>query len=75
METKQWVDLWVGVLGSGVEKFFTHLQYALFNWFILVYGLGLDWVFDLLNYFDVGLQRYMQQHNEVELSALGMGIF
>lgn len=23
----------------------------------------------------LSLQRYMQQHNEVELSALGMGIF
>ena len=28
----------------------------------------------MLYYCGVGLQRYMQQHNEVELSALGMGI-
>ncbi|RVX11082.1 Uncharacterized protein CK203_013270 [Vitis vinifera] len=31
-------------------------------------------VFHLLYYCNVGLQRYMQQHNEVELSALGMAI-
>lgn len=61
----------IGPFGVLILFFWMHLLFVcLFVFFCSVNASFVDFK---LNDFVTLMQRYMQQHNEVELSALGMG--